>query len=52
MFNIGTLQLIGVPVMPAYWSLGYQISRYGYDNLQNMKNAVQRTQDANIPLVI
>jgi len=42
---------VGHPVMPAYWSLGFQLSRYGYDNLANMQAAVERTRAAGIPQV-
>ncbi|CAH1773121.1 unnamed protein product [Owenia fusiformis] len=42
-------QLIGKPYMPPYWSLGFQLCRYGYNHIDNMKAAVQRTIDAGIP---
>ena len=44
--------VIGTPYMPPYWALGFQLCRYGYDTLDNMKAAMQRTLDANIPLDI
>ena len=42
--------IIGYPYMPPYWALGFQLCRYGYDTLKNMKAAMQRTLDRNIPL--
>ncbi len=42
--------VIGNPYMPPYWALGFQLCRYGYDTLANMKGAMQRTLDAKIPL--
>ena len=45
------IQLIGVPVLPPYWSLGYQISHEKLENLDRMKTFVQSTIDARIPLV-
>ncbi len=42
--------VIGKPYMPPYWALGFQLCRYGYDTLNNMKAAMQRTIDASIPL--
>jgi alpha-glucosidase (family GH31 glycosyl hydrolase) len=42
--------VIGYPYMPPYWALGFQLCRYGYETLGNMKAAMQRTLDANIPL--
>jgi hypothetical protein len=42
--------VIGKPYMPPYWALGFQLSRYGYNSLSNMKAAMMRTLDANIPL--
>ncbi|XP_022245024.1 sucrase-isomaltase, intestinal-like [Limulus polyphemus] len=42
--------LIGRPVMPPYWALGFQISRYGYNNIGSMMAAVERTKNNNIPL--
>lgn len=37
--------------MPPYWSLGFQLCRYGYNHLDALKAAYQRTIDAKIPLV-
>ncbi|CAF0953791.1 unnamed protein product [Adineta steineri] len=42
--------VIGKPYMPPYWALGFQLSRYGYNTLNNMRAAMTRTLDANIPL--
>ena len=42
--------VIGRPFMPPYWALGFQLCRYGYETLENMKAAMQRTLDAKIPL--
>ncbi|CAF1383171.1 unnamed protein product [Adineta ricciae] len=44
--------VIGKPYMPPYWALGFQLSRYGYNSLKNMKAAMNRTLNANIPLDI
>jgi alpha-glucosidase (family GH31 glycosyl hydrolase) len=42
--------VIGKPYMPPYWALGFQLSRYGFNTLNNMRAAMRRTLDANIPL--
>lgn len=42
--------VIGNPYMPPYWGLGFQLCRYGYNTLDNMKAATLRTLNANIPL--
>ncbi|GBN16359.1 Maltase-glucoamylase, intestinal [Araneus ventricosus] len=41
--------LVGKPVMPPYWALGFQLSRYGYNSLNNVKAVVERTRKAKIP---
>ncbi|KAL4237199.1 hypothetical protein ACF0H5_005579 [Mactra antiquata] len=41
--------VIGRPYMPPYWSLGFQLCRYGYNSIENLKDAVERTKDAGIP---
>ncbi|NXN82517.1 MGA protein, partial [Bombycilla garrulus] len=41
--------LIGHPVMPPYWSLGFQLCRYGYANDSEVAQVVQEMQDARIP---
>ncbi|XP_054707792.1 sucrase-isomaltase, intestinal-like [Uloborus diversus] len=43
------LEVIGSPVMPPYWALGFQLSRRGYITLDDVKLVTQRTEDANIP---
>lgn len=42
-------EVIGKPMLPAYWALGYQLSQWGYKKLDTMKEVVQRTQDAGVP---
>ncbi|CAH1800510.1 unnamed protein product, partial [Owenia fusiformis] len=41
---------IGLPFMPPYWSLGFQLSRYGYDSITTMRATVDRIKAYNIPL--
>ncbi|KAM4742529.1 sucrase-isomaltase, intestinal [Anableps anableps] len=43
------LELIGRPVIPAYWSLGFQISRWNYGNLSEVKNTVERNRAVDLP---
>ncbi|KAF3827276.1 hypothetical protein GH733_002762, partial [Mirounga leonina] len=42
-------ELIGRPAMPAYWSLGFQLSRWNYKSLDVVKEVVQRNRNASIP---
>ncbi len=42
--------LVGRPVMPPFWALGYQQCRYGYQTTDDVKKVVQRTLKNNIPL--
>ena len=35
--------------MPPYWSLGFHLCRWGYDNIGNMQAAVNRMRDNDIP---
>ncbi|TKR69511.1 hypothetical protein L596_021660 [Steinernema carpocapsae] len=44
------LALIGKPALPAYWALGFQIYRYGYKNVQEVREAVEGVQNAGIPV--
>ena len=36
--------------IPPYWALGYHLCRWGYNSLENMQAAFQRTVDLGIPL--
>uniref|UniRef100_A0A5S6R1Y4 P-type domain-containing protein n=1 Tax=Trichuris muris TaxID=70415 RepID=A0A5S6R1Y4_TRIMR len=42
-------RLIGKPTMPAYWSLGFQLSRYGYQNTSVVSGVVNRMREQEIP---
>ncbi|KAF4522929.1 hypothetical protein B566_EDAN012624 [Ephemera danica] len=43
--------IVGRSFLPPYWSLGFQLSRYGYNSLENLTAAVERTISCDIPLV-
>lgn len=43
------LTLIGKPMMPPYWSLGFQLSRWGYKSLDEVKATVERNRKINLP---
>ncbi|XP_029441992.1 LOW QUALITY PROTEIN: maltase-glucoamylase, intestinal-like, partial [Rhinatrema bivittatum] len=43
------LMLIGRPMMPAYWSLGFQMSRWGYQSLDEVKQVLQRNRAVGLP---
>ena len=40
---------VGRYYIPPYWALGFHLCRWGYNSLDNMKAAWQRTRDAGIP---
>ncbi|CAF4136985.1 unnamed protein product, partial [Rotaria sordida] len=41
--------VIGKPTMPPYWSLGFHLCRYGYNNINNLRAVIQRMHDAEFP---
>lgn len=41
--------LIGRSMLPSYWSLGFQISRWGYNNISHLNTVIKRNQNANVP---
>ncbi|KHN87191.1 Sucrase-isomaltase, intestinal [Toxocara canis] len=44
------LALIGTPLLPPYWALGFQLGREGFNNVQSIQNLVSATQTNGIPL--
>ncbi|XP_022091523.1 maltase-glucoamylase, intestinal-like [Acanthaster planci] len=42
-------EAIGRPFIPPYWSLGFQLCRYGYNSLDAVKETVNRMQRYSIP---
>ncbi|XP_028904587.1 sucrase-isomaltase, intestinal [Ornithorhynchus anatinus] len=43
------LEFIGRPAMPAYWSLGFQLSRWDYGSLNEVKAVVERNRAIGLP---
>ncbi|KFD51735.1 hypothetical protein M513_07432 [Trichuris suis] len=41
--------LIGKPTMPTYWSLGFHLCRYGYQNTSVVRNVIDRMRQQEIP---
>uniref|UniRef100_A0A3B3V9A7 alpha-glucosidase n=1 Tax=Poecilia latipinna TaxID=48699 RepID=A0A3B3V9A7_9TELE len=46
---MGIEQLIGRPVLPAYWSLGFQLCRYGYADDSEIEELYRGMKAARIP---
>ncbi|XP_065071770.1 maltase-glucoamylase-like isoform X1 [Rhopilema esculentum] len=40
---------VGRPFMPPYWSLGFQLCRWGYNSLERVKNITQKMREYDIP---
>ena len=43
--------MIGRPFLPPYWSLGFQLSRWGYNRIETVKNLVKSMRQYDIPQV-
>ena len=43
------LNFVGTPVMPPYWALGFQLSRWDYGSLDRVKEVVNEMREAEIP---
>ncbi|XP_075863963.1 lysosomal alpha-glucosidase-like [Microcebus murinus] len=41
--------IIGRPYLPPYWSLGFQLCRWGYNNIDVLKKTVERLRRYDIP---
>ncbi|CAN9511486.1 unnamed protein product [Ophioblennius macclurei] len=46
------IELIGKPVIPPYWSLGFQLSRWDYGSLSKVKQVVERNRAIGLPYEI
>ncbi|XP_078695135.1 sucrase-isomaltase, intestinal-like [Branchiostoma floridae x Branchiostoma belcheri] len=42
-------ELIGRPVMPAYWGLGFQLCRWNYTNTAVLRDVIERNRATGIP---
>ncbi|XP_035693840.1 sucrase-isomaltase, intestinal-like [Branchiostoma floridae] len=42
-------ELIGRPVMPAYWGLGFQLCRWNYTNTAGLREVIERNRATGIP---
>lgn len=45
------LQMVGTPAMPTYWSLGFHLSRWGYNSTDGVRAARERMKAMGIPQV-
>ncbi|XP_052541641.1 sucrase-isomaltase, intestinal [Tympanuchus pallidicinctus] len=43
------LQFVGLPMLPSYWSLGFQLSRWNYGSLDEVKAVVDRNRLIGLP---
>ena len=49
--GIGYFQIVGKPFLPPYWALGFHLSRYGYNTMDNLRSVVERNIAAGLPYV-
>ena len=40
---------IGFPMMPPYWALGFQLCKYGYGNIEELRTVVEGMRSYDIP---
>ncbi|KAM6305024.1 sucrase-isomaltase, intestinal [Aegotheles albertisi] len=43
------LKFVGLPPLPSYWSLGFQLSRWNYGSLDEVKTVVERNRAIGLP---
>jgi len=43
------LQAIGLPMMPPYWALGFQLCKFGYGDIDELKKVVEGMRAYDIP---
>lgn len=43
--------IIGRPLFPPFWGLGFQLTRWGYKNLEHVQSVIKRNVDNKVPLV-
>ncbi|KAI6059689.1 Maltase-glucoamylase, intestinal-like isoform X1 [Aix galericulata] len=43
------VKLVGLPALPSYWALGFQLSRYDYGSLDEVKAVVERNVAVDLP---
>ncbi|GFS15039.1 lysosomal alpha-glucosidase [Elysia marginata] len=42
-------QVVGRPYMPPFWSLGFHLCRWGYNNSTKLQQVIKRNREANMP---
>lgn len=47
--NVQYATLVGKPAFPPYWSLGFQLSRWGYNSTEGVREVRDRMRAAGIP---
>ncbi|XP_068225861.1 sucrase-isomaltase, intestinal-like [Palaemon carinicauda] len=47
--NIQYTNMIGLPAFPLYWTLGFQLSRYGYTSVEDVREVRERMRAMAVP---
>ena len=43
--------VIGRPMLPPFWAMGFQLSRYRYHTFDHVKQVIKRNLEYNMPIV-